>query len=93
MGTRTGTARAALNMFDGMTEQDRELENVEAFGEIELEKERLQLTRDAEDVKIMLTDETFLDEQVKKWLAEKKETNNRRVLGMGGRLRHWSRRP
>jgi hypothetical protein len=43
------------------------------FGDIKLEKERLQLARDAEDAKIMLADETLLDENAKKWLADKKK--------------------
>jgi hypothetical protein len=46
---------------------------------MELQKERLQLARDAEDTKIMLVDETILDEHAKKWLADKKkEINDRR---------------
>ena len=48
-----------------------ELEKAKTFGDIELEKERLQLARDAEDARIMLADETLLDEHAKKWLAEK----------------------
>ena len=55
-----------------------ELEKAKTFGDIELEKERLQLARDAEDARIMLTDETLLDEYAKKWLADKKEINNHR---------------
>ncbi|KAE8775868.1 hypothetical protein D1007_51583 [Hordeum vulgare] len=49
--------------------------------EIEVKKERLQLARDAENAKVMLTDETFLDEHAKKWLAEKKkEIHDHRTL-------------
>ena len=56
-----------------------ELEKAKAFEEIEVEKEKFQLARDTEDAKIMLADETFLDEHAKKWLAEKKkEINDRR---------------
>uniref|UniRef100_R7W737 DUF4005 domain-containing protein n=1 Tax=Aegilops tauschii TaxID=37682 RepID=R7W737_AEGTA len=44
-----------------------ELEKVKTFGEIELEKERLQLARDVEDGKIMLAYETLLEEHAKKW--------------------------
>jgi hypothetical protein len=55
------------------------LEKAKTFGEMELEKERLQLARDAEDAKIMFADETLLDEHAKKWLADKKkEINDRR---------------
>jgi hypothetical protein len=54
-----------------------ELEKAKTFGDIELEKERLQLARDAEDARIMLADETLLDEHAKKWLADKKEINDR----------------
>lgn len=53
-----------------------ELEKAMTFGEFELEKERLQLARDAEDAKIMLADETLLDEHAKKWLAHKKKEIN-----------------
>jgi hypothetical protein len=56
-----------------------EVEKAKTFGDIELEKERLQLARDAEDARIMLADETLLDEHAKKWLADKKkEINDRR---------------
>ncbi|KAE8795102.1 hypothetical protein D1007_30044 [Hordeum vulgare] len=57
-----------------------ELQKVNTFEEIELEKERLQLSRDVEDAKILLVDESTLDEYAKKWLAEKKEINDRRAL-------------
>jgi hypothetical protein len=56
-----------------------ELEKTKTFADIELAKERLQFARDAEDARIMLTDETLLDEHAKKWLADKKkEINDRR---------------
>ena len=56
-----------------------ELEKAKTLGEIELEKERLQLARDVNDVKIMLADETLLDEHAKKWLVGiKKEINEGR---------------
>ena len=56
-----------------------EHEKAKTSVDIELEKERLQLARDAEDAKIMLMDETLLDEHAKKWLADKKkEINDRR---------------
>ena len=39
----------------------------------------LQLARDAENARIMLTDETLYDKHSKKWLVDKKmEINNRR---------------
>ena len=42
-------------------------------------KEMLQLAWDGEDARIMLADETLLDEHAKKWLADKKmEINDRR---------------
>ena len=37
-----------------------ELEKANTFGDIEPEKERLQLSRDAEDARIMMADETPL---------------------------------
>ncbi|KAE8779065.1 homeobox protein hox1a [Hordeum vulgare] len=40
------------------------------------EKERLQLVRDVENAKIMLADETLLNEHAKKWFAEKKKEIN-----------------
>ena len=43
-----------------------ELVKAKTFGDIELEKERLQLARNAEDARIMLADETLLDEHAKK---------------------------
>ena len=43
-----------------------ELEKVKTFGEIELEKERLQLARDTHDVKIMLADKILLNEYARK---------------------------
>ena len=53
-----------------------EHEKAKTFGEIELEKERLQIARDAKVAKIMLTDESLLDEHAKKWLVGmKKEIN------------------
>ncbi|KAE8803602.1 hypothetical protein D1007_20553 [Hordeum vulgare] len=58
-----------------------ELEKAKTFEEIELEKERLQLSCDAEDAKIMLADESTLDEHAKKWLVDKKkEINHCRAL-------------
>ena len=53
-----------------------ELEKAKTFGDIELEKERLQLSQDVVDAMIMLADETLLDEHVKKWLADKKKKIN-----------------
>ena len=43
-----------------------ELKKAKTFGDIELEKERLQLARDVNDAKIMLADEILLDEHAKK---------------------------
>ena len=58
----------------------RELEKAKTFGDIELEKKKLQLAPDADDARIMLADEDplgFL--YAKKWLADKmKEINDRR---------------
>ncbi|KAE8817973.1 hypothetical protein D1007_04331 [Hordeum vulgare] len=56
-----------------------ELEKAKPFGVIELEKERLQFARGTEDAKIMLVDGTHLDAHAKKWVAEKKEINDRRA--------------
>ncbi|KAE8785382.1 putative oxidoreductase [Hordeum vulgare] len=57
-----------------------ELKKAKTFEEIELEKERLQLARYTKDAKIMLADESVLDEHAKKCLAEKnKEINDRRA--------------
>ena len=50
-----------------------ELEKATSIGDIELENERLQLARDAKDERIILADETLLDEHAKKWLADKKK--------------------
>ncbi|KAE8796060.1 hypothetical protein D1007_29104 [Hordeum vulgare] len=47
------------------------LEEAKTFGKIELEKERLQLARNAEDKNILLANEILLNEHAKKWLAEK----------------------
>ena len=55
-----------------------ELEKAKVFGDIELEKERLRFIRDAKDAKIMLTDETVLDEHAKKWLKDNKKEINKR---------------
>lgn len=49
-----------------------ELEKAKTSGDMELEKERLQLERDVEDARIMLADESLLNEHVKKWLVDKK---------------------
>lgn len=43
-----------------------ELEKAQTFGEIEIVNKWLQLSQYAEDVKIMLTDESTLDEHAKK---------------------------
>ena len=48
------------------------LEKAKTFGDIELEKERLQLARGEEDARIILVDEPLLDEHAKKWLVDKK---------------------
>nr|XP_020194376.1 chromatin-remodeling ATPase INO80-like [Aegilops tauschii subsp. strangulata] len=56
-----------------------ELDKAKTFGDIELEKEWLQLARYAEDVRTMLADETLYDEHSKKWLVDKKmEINDRK---------------
>ncbi|KAE8775427.1 hypothetical protein D1007_52042 [Hordeum vulgare] len=55
------------------------LEKAKTFREIEFEKERLQLAPDAKDAKIMLADETLLDEHAKKWLADKKKEITHRM--------------
>ena len=55
------------------------LEKTKTFGDVELEKERLQLARDTEDAKIMLADKTLLGGHTKKWpVDKKKEINDRR---------------
>ncbi|KAE8787486.1 hypothetical protein D1007_38543 [Hordeum vulgare] len=56
-----------------------ELEKAKTFGEIKLEKERLQLARDMEDAKIMLADETLLEEHEKSglWIRRRRSTTVR----------------
>ncbi|KAE8804491.1 hypothetical protein D1007_19529 [Hordeum vulgare] len=72
--------KAAIELENQEATIKWKLKKAKTFEEIELEKERLQIPRDAEDVKIMLADESILDENAKKRLAEKKnEINNRRA--------------
>ncbi|KAE8780565.1 hypothetical protein D1007_46256 [Hordeum vulgare] len=63
----------------------KQLKKAKTFGETELEMERSQLAWNAEDAKIMLANETVLDEHVTKWLTKKKkEINDRRKLDYCG---------
>ena len=54
------------------------IEKAKTFGSIKLEKSRLRLAQDAEDLRVMLADTTLLDPAVKKWLEAKKRRSTPR---------------